>query len=216
MSISAVNCTPIKPNASFGSKEKYEQINDSLEKLNEQYVKASDIKRPAAVGASVALAALTTYAGARGITNFATSKLAPRAGEVVETHLKSAADKVKNKAQELIGTPKEETLSSVKQFAGKAVEKLEAGARSIYKTVAYSGISKELQNPDRARKALGNVVGTGAAVAATADICTIDSNDDGVSDILQKSQNVYTGAKTTFQNAFDTVSVISEVAQVLA
>lgn len=218
MSISSVNCTPIKPNVSFGGKEreKHEKICEATDKFNDQYVKSSDIKKPLAVGASVALAAIASYATGRGVTNLATSKFAPNAGEVVEKHLKSAANTVKTKAEELINTPQDKTLSTVRQLAGKAVSKAEEGARTVYKKVAYLGLPKEVQNPERARKALGNVVGAGTAVAATTDICTVDSNKDGVADIFQKSQNAYTGAKTNFQNAFEAINAVSEIAQVIA
>ncbi len=218
MSISAINCTPIKPHVSFGKKEseKFDEINGYSDKINEQFVKSSDIKKPVAVAASVALAALTTYAGAKGVTSVITSKIAPKAGEIVEKNLQSAANAVKTKADSLANTGAEASFSTVKKYTGKALGTVEDGARSIYKSIAYSGISKDVVNPERANKALGNVIGTGAAAATVADICTIDSNGDGISDIMQKSQNAYTGAKTSYGNAFETVSVLSDIAQVLA
>ena len=218
MSISAINCTPIKPNVSFGKseEEKFDEISSYSDKINDQFVKSSDIKKPAAVAASVAIAALTVYAGAKGITSLVTSKIAPKAGETVEKYLQTGANTVKAKAESLSNAGVDESLTTVKKYAGKALGAIENGARNLYKAVAYSGIPKEVTNPERANKALSNGIGTGAAAATIADICTVDSNSDGISDIMQKSQNVYTGAKTSYGSAFEVVNVLSDIAQVLA
>ena len=220
MAISAINCTPIKPQVAFGNsaQEQFDEINDISDKINDKIVNSDDIKKPVAVAASVALAGLTSWAGARALTSAVTSKFLPKAGVYVETGLKTAANAVKSGADKFAQVTPEKKLSlaTVKKYTGKAVASIEEGARNIYKKVAYSGIDEKVVNPERANKALANAAGAGAATITVADICTKDSNGDGITDIMQKSQNAYTGAKTQYGNAFETVGVLSEIAQMFA
>ncbi len=218
MSISAVNSIPIKPQASFGKseREKFNEITDYTDKINNQYIKSDDIKKPAAVGLAVLTAAAVPYAGAKGITNFVTKKIAPNAGIVVEKYLQSGANAVKTKAETLAGSAADESFTTLKKYSGKVLGKAEDIARNIYTTIAYSPIKKEVVNPERANAALGNVIGTGLAAATVVDICKTDSNGDGINDIMQKSQNAITRNKVSYDSAFEAVNVLNKAAEVLA
>ena len=217
MTISAINCSPIKPQVSFGNEqENFEKISGISDKINEKIVDSNDIKKPVAVCASIALAALGAYVGAKNVTSALTKKVAPNMGVKVEAGLKTAANAIKANASKLAETAPETKFAKVKTLAGKAVGSVEGAARNLYKKVAYSGLSKEMVNPEKASAALANVAGAVAGASALSTVLTKDSDGDGIKDIMQKSQNVYTGTKTKCGNAFETVNLLGEIAQALA
>lgn len=223
MSIFAIKNNSSYDSAKFFSNdyENFEEITDFSDKLhskleNVKNSETSDIKKPVAVGASIALAAFTTFAGARGVVSTITcKKLAPNLGVTVETGLKSAANSVKSTADRLSKENAKGFASNVKKYSGIVLGKAESGARSVYNYIASIGVSKEAINPEKANKALSNIVGTSASAAVVYDVCNKDSNGDGVVDIMQKSQNAYTEAKTNYNSAFETANTISELVQLL-
>jgi|GEM_PF-6030257 len=218
MNVSAVNCTPIRPKASsFGSyeRDRYDEVNNLTERLNDKIVKADDLKNPIAVGASIALAMLVSYGGAKGAVSLISKKL-PAAGVYIESGLKKAAGALKSGADSLIKSAPDSKFSKIKIRTGKILGGAENFVRSAYKKIAYSGIPKEAVNPERAGIAFANAAGAASALGSAAVICTADRDGDGVKDIMQKSQNVYTGAKTKYGNAMDTIGLFSEIIQTIS
>ncbi len=221
MSISAINCTPIKPNVAFGNStttedtQKYTEIVKATDSLNNQLVKSQDIKTPVQVALSVALAGLAAYAGGKAITSIVT-KAFPNAGDKAFKYLKIGADKVKGEAAKLgEKAANGGKFAKVESYASKALAKSEDVARKAFKKIAYAGIAENVTGTARTAQALGNVIGAGAAAKVLADVCITDKNKDGVKDIAQKSQNIYTGTKTTYGNAMETAGVFAEILSVL-
>lgn len=218
MNISAVNCTPIRPKASsFGSyeREKYDEINNLTERINDKIVNADDIKSPLAVIESVGLAVLAAYLGAKGTVSLISKKL-PAAGVYIESGLKKAGGAVKLGAEKLIKSAPDSKFSKLKIRTGKILGGAENFARNAYKKIAYSGIPADTANPERAGIAFANAAGAASALGSAAVICSADRDGDGVKDIMQKSQNVYTGAKTKYGNAMDTIGLFSEIIQTIS
>ena len=104
MSISAINCTPIKPNVSFGQEtaetKKYGEVVKATDTLNDTLVKSEDIKTPAQVALSITIAGLTAFAGAKALTSLVT-KFFPNAAEKAFGYLRTGANKVKGEAVKL-------------------------------------------------------------------------------------------------------------------
>ena len=213
MSISAVSgCVPIKPQVSFGSVDF-----SKSDKINDTYVKSSDIKSPVAIGGSLALAMFASAKTGKGLTNLITSRnFAQNAGVKFENGVNKAFTSMSEQANKLKEAKGDGILTKVKHGAGKTIETIERALNYSFEKVAYSFIKKDSVNPQRANEALGNVVGAATATGVTCDILTKDSNGDGVCDIMQKSQNAYTGSKNTYESTSQILGLISDVAEVVA
>jgi len=205
MSISAINCTPIKPQVSFGSKQEddYDKIILAAQKIEDSFTpkivleekEAPEKKSLGSTLVSLGVAGLVMYAGGKLVASKA-NEVFPQLAPALEGGLKKAAGFVKDTAAKM--TTKD---NKIIQNAGKGISKAEEVARNIYKNhIAKSGDAAE---------AMKNIAGVGAVLAGTPTIATIDGNGDGISDIAQKNVNAY---KSAIQN----MGVVSEVIDALS
>lgn len=213
--MASVNCTPIKPQVSFGCEEcnsrNYIENIDRVDEFQKTHVKSDDIKSPLAIGISVAASAAGIYAVGKG-SGAVFSKIFKSAPQKLEGALKKGSQMVQNKAKSLSSadvTPGK--LKKAKEITGKVLAKTEELARNGYKKIAYSGIPKDVANPERANRAFQNAAGAAAVASVVPQILKKDSNDDGVKDIVQKSQNAYTGAKSSLAD----ISALGEIVSAL-
>ncbi len=217
MNISATNCTPIKPEASFKgnfyeTSSDYDRVLRVTNQLNDEFVESDDIKKPFAAAASIGLAGLLAFASGKKLASIFTT-YAKKAPVAMEGLLKQGSKSAQDFATSLINENPDK-LSKVKNVAGKAIGQVEKLARNGYKKLVYSGIPESANVQERATKAFQNAAGWVGLATVFPAICGRDANDDGVSDILQKGQNAYTGTKTKFGKAFEETSKIAELAEI--
>ncbi len=200
MNVSAINCTPIKPQASFGSsrEDNYKQALELASRMSDEYVAADDIKTPGQILASVGFAGFKTFL--KGAFTFAGIDTLFKGGAT--SFVKSSAKKGLN-------------------LVNNAVANLEkAGATSRVKDFALKGL-KNIQNkaPELASK-FGNKLPFLAGIASMAflvpAICTRDNNDDGIKDIAQKSQSAYDNFDKKTSGLMNGVSEVAQLASILS
>lgn len=238
MNISAVNSTPIKPQVAFKQIDvNHQKLHDMAAELDEQKVDSKDIKRPIAVIASLAALAGIAYGGGKKIAtgasviyekaaalsknsvdDAATAAKKANLGVVIEDGLKKASH-VATKGISKIRTvnPDEITVLTKKDFIRNKVadglDKSLGFAKNTYKKLAYSGISSEVVGADRAQKAFENVAGIVGLATVVPEIATRDANDDGIKDIMQKSQNAYTSTANKVDAYSKDLSAVEEMIQ---
>lgn len=243
MNISAVNCTPIKPKVSFGDIEhSHRQLHDMADEYTSETVDGKDIKRPIAIVASLAALVGIAYGGGKKAAS-ASSAIYKKVANTVKPIAKNSADDVAQGAKELgviiedglkkasklasVGidklrtVPKDEVtvLTSKKDvIKNKTADILEKGlalAKAGYKKVAYSGIADDVVGADRAQKAFENVAGAVGLATVVPEIVSRDANEDGVEDILQKSQNAYTSTEEKIAQVTKDLGVVTDIIQSL-
>lgn len=238
MNISAISSTPIKPQVAFKQIDvDHRKLYNMANELDEQKVDSKDIKRPLAIIASLAALVGVTYASGKKLAA-AASVIYEKASVVAKKSTDDAADvakktnlgvvledglkKVSNVATKGINklrpvAPDEVTVLTKKQFAkNKTADVLEKGlnlAKKAYKKVAYSGISNDALPADRAQKAFENVAGMVSLATVAPEIVTRDSNEDGVKDIMQKSQNAYLATANKTATFSKDLSAVEEMIQ---
>ena len=149
------------------------------------FVNSKDIKEPVVVAGTLVGAALLSYLSVQCIAAGILARFAPNLSTKVETGVRNTANKVKQNAAKWQETKQDGVLSKVKYYTGKAVGKVEAGARKLYKGIAYIGLPETMQGKERTCNAFGNIAGTGAFGITLHQLCTKDSDGDGIKDILQ-------------------------------
>lgn len=267
MSISAVNCTPIKPQVSFGkgSEElvpvkrnlpvidvdpKDIQIIDEngdvvsfsnsepiaiedkqLTALNEQekqcgkltaicnkfedkFINSDDIKRPVAIAAAIGGAISVAFAGGKFV-GFISAKAFKSLPQILDNGARTVSKALQEKSKKLL-TVEPGRLNSVKNHTGKALGNVEKFARTAYKKIASAGLAENASAVQLKTNAFTNVAGLTGVATVLPRILSKDEDGDGVKDILQKSQNVYTGTKQSVSEAINTASKLAELAQIFA
>ncbi len=188
-----------------------EEILDKIEKG--EVVAAGDIKNPINIAASIVLAGLSIYVTGKN-AGALFSKVFKGAPAAMENGLKGASKFIEKRAKSLT-TVTPGKLNKAKDIAGKILYKTEELAKKGYKRIAYAGIPKNINASERTTEAFKNVSGAGAVALMVPRILKRDSNEDGVSDIMQKTQNAYTGTKRDIGSALENATVISEVISAL-
>ena len=217
MDVSAVNCTPIKPQGSFGNDEdtNYAQVLRITKDLNDEFVHSDEIKKPLAAMASIGLAGLLAFAGGKKIGSIISSLSKNRLPQAFEGALKNGSKAVKDTAAKLVKENPSTKLEKAKNIAGKVIGKTEELARKGYKKLAYAGIPNEATAADKATSAFKNIAGWAGVATIFPGICSRDTDDDGVNDILQKGQNAYTGTETKFNKYMHNTSVLADLVETL-
>lgn len=206
MSITSVNCTPIKPQVSFASAEGVDeaqkilqlsrQLNDSFQKENKDDDENITVKHPLQTTLSLAGAGLAMFALGKGVGKaiIGASKKTP---ENVKTGLvkglKTASDWTSKQADKL---PKNEKLTAV---FDKSVGKVANGLKgAVSNAIEKNGAEKVF------------TTATGALAAATLlpKVAKADGNSDGIADIAQNGINAY-------QSAFKTAEIFSDMINAL-
>ena len=218
MSISAINCTPIKPQVSSFKGESefdYDKLRTVTDKVNDQFIKKGDVKNPLSIMLSVAIALAASY-GAGKAAGLGAGKLFPKLGVALENGLKTASTAIKNQAVKMQSNVVSGKIGNIEKLAGSLLEKANTVAKDTYKKVAYAKISPATVNPERATQAMANVVGLAFGAKTAVDLATKDENGDGVKDIMQKSQNFYTGSQTTYGNVMKKMDTISSIVNLIS
>ena len=218
-----------------------EKLHDMATDLNERSVDSKDIKKPIAVVASLAALAGIAYGGGKKIAtgaNVIYEKVAAAAkpaiketaddvaqaakntnlGVVLEDGLKKASS-IASQAISKVRVPASEeitVLTKSQHLRNKSADILEKGlniAKNAYKKVAYSGIADDIVGAARSQAALENVAGVIGLATVVPEIVARDANDDGVNDIMQKSQNAYTSKEEQIKAAADNLGAVSDIVQ---
>lgn len=194
MNVSAINCTPIKPQVSFGNEqENYERALYIAKDLTDEYVRADDIKNPFQVMLSITAAAgksflqgASTFLGLDLISKGAVSNGIKKAGKKVVNSLERAAVKIGDSSAVKKG------VSNALASAGKTIKNI--GANSKIPILA----------------------GIASAIAIVPAICSRDNDGDGVKDIVQKSQSAYDKFENDSSKMLHGVSQVAELVSLLS
>ncbi len=233
MNVSAVNCTPIKPQVAFGNsvrsyddvhydteyQDRYNQLTEFADKVDNDYVNSSNIKKPIAAFLSVGLAALVAFATGKLVASKASiiaEKVKLDLPSMLDNGLKKASNKVKTFGEKLKTEVPATKGQQVKNALGKAITFSEEKAKMVYKKLAYSGVKPTDSAEIIKQKAFANIGGITGLALGLPGFCAKDSNSDGVNDILQRGQNAYTGAKTKAAQALSECGKIAELVDILS
>lgn len=222
MNISAINCTPIKPQ-SFGmncdgegtqevnlkkAPVSYDTLLKTADEFESNYIASSDVKTPGQIATSVGLLGIKTFAvGAAAATLMASLS----GGKIPNT----AINGLKNVSKGLINTSQKLAeantgkLGKVRSVAAKGIAGAEKYAHAFYNKVIAKGTEGDIA------KQFSRLVGLAVAANAVPAACKIDNNNDGISDITQRSQSIYDTTKTNCNKLVEGASLFSEVASVL-
>lgn len=244
MNISAVNCTPIKPNVSFGDVEHtHKQLHDMADEFSssKEEGKKSDVKKPLAIVMSLAALVGIAYGGGKKAASAASAvykKVVTSVGNVAKSSTDDVAGAAKNsdlgllienglkKASSIatsgigklkVTSEKELTKSEkVRNATAKVLEKGLNLAKTGYKKIAYSGIADDIVGAERAQKAFENIAGAVGLATFVPEIVSRDADGDGTKDILQNSQNAYTKAEEKLDQVHKDLGVVTDVIQMLS
>lgn len=206
MNVSAINCTPIKPQASFGyaqgaeeaqrvlelSKQLKDSFNKEVQQGNESSEGKITNKNPIQTTLSVLGACATMFALGKGAGKgvVAVAKKLPEGFK--ENVLKSGSSVktfISNQASKFSG--KETSPNFLLKSIGKALKN------------AKATISK---NPE---KSFTNATGIIAATTLVPAITTADGNKDGIADIAQNNINAYVDVFKRAEIFSDIVNALS-------
>ncbi len=234
MNVSAISATPIKPQ-SFGKVEDdpiYTRVLETTDELNDKYVNSSSLKKPLAAALSIALAGAVAFVSGKRIASVV-EHVFKKAPAVVEAGLKKGAKAVSGAATSLKGISPDKTILSENSklagkklgklinkikigkagnFAGNVLDKVQEFGKKVYNRIATQGLK---EGGNKAANAFENLFGIGAVSTILPGLLKRDTNGDGVSDILQRSQNVYTGTQTRFAGAVDKASTFADIIETL-
>lgn len=206
MNVSAVNCTPIKPQA-FGNEKNFDdaqKILDMSKELSDSFGKeGQDKKTKAQTLVSVLGALATTFVlgkvmAGKVLTAFPTlpAKIAEGAGK-----LKGLASKIKIPNAIKTSKPMTKLASNTKlQNAASVIsEKAGAAIESAKGYIAEKGSDAVIKD----------AAGLASMAAFGSKIAKVDGNKDGVADIAQNNVNAY-------KNAVDQMGIIGEITKALS
>ena len=205
MNISAINCSPIKPQVAFGKAEGVEEANKVLnlsKELSDSFKKEESEgevgrKSPMETIASLTGAALAMFAIGKGAGKLAYS-LSGKIPETAKTFVTTNAGKAKEFiTAQTAKLPKNEKISKVLE---KTVGKVA--------TAAKTGLTNAIEK-NGAEKIVTTAAGLAAATTLVPKIAKADGNGDGIADIAQKNVNAYQSAFKTAEIFADMVSALS-------
>ena len=202
--------------------DKYQKTSELVGK----FVESEDMKGPFAAGASIVGAGATTFAHGAGIAATADKLSGDRFSGYFEKGLKKGSEFLQDTAGKLKKVESKK-LGKAANLLGKGIEKAEGFARNAYK--AISSTSKKVVEEvgenaaDVIKKVKGHSAGKGMAIVAgilsvlalVPGLLKKDSNEDGVADIMQKSQNVYAKNSQNIDKLGEKASIAAELMQVL-
>ena len=204
MNVSAINCSPIKPQVSFGAPEGVDEANKVLtlsKELSDSFKKedseGNEIKNPIHTAFSVLTAAMAMFALGKGMGKAAVigaKKIPAGAKQAVVENATKAKGFFSKLADKL---PKNEKVAT---FFNKTVGK----AANAVKTSVAKAVEK-----NGAEKVFTTAAGVVAASTLVPKIASADANGDGISDIAQKNVNAY-------QSAFKSAEIFADMVNVLA
>ena len=206
MSISAINCTPIKPQASFGKAENdnneskktvdfsdVERLYDDARKYDE-FAKSSKsgLKRKSFTKTltSIGVALAATYIGGIFLAN-RTLNMFPKASGKILNGLKVVGNGLLNKTEQLANNEGHKNIAKVARKANDILAKLKTKA---VETIKNEGADSLIQK----------AAGVAFIAELAPKVVTADGNNDGIADIAQEGINAY-------KSALDEISVVSDI-----
>lgn len=216
MNISAVNCTPIKPQASFKGENEfdYDKILAATTKVNDEFVNSEDVKSPLAAAISLGIAGVLAFASGKQLGSLF-SKFVKKAPDYLDDVV-AKSGKYVNIAKEKLATTNTGKVAKVRNLASKGLGFVQSKASTAYEKIANFGLHEGADIVAKKANAFNNVAGCIGLASVFPTVLKRDTNEDGVSDILQKSHNAYTGTKTKMDGVFEKAGVLAELAQIIA
>lgn len=206
MSISAINCTPIKPQASFGSAQGVDEAQKVLElskQLNDSFASGTRCngdcdeekvtnKNPIQTTISVLGACATMFALGKGAGKGAVALAKKVPASAKENILNTGKKAVSVISEQVAKLPKNEKVSTIlSNTVGKAFNR----AKDVV-----------MKNPE---KSFTTAAGVLAATTLVPSIATADGNKDGVADIAQNNINAYASAFKKAEIFSDMIDALS-------
>lgn len=193
--------------------EKYDKAVSLAEEFDDKFVKANDIKGPGAVLLSVGVAGVKTFLKTVA-TVFAVDKVTKhKTSGLFETGLKKGSNLVKGTADKLVQSEGKK-LSKLANKVGELTQKANGGLKG-----AYNKICETMENGTKqhsASKGLAVLAGITAVLTIVPAICKRDNNEDGIPDLVQKSQSAYEKVDDKCSKVLDGASTINQIAQLVS
>ena len=201
MNISAVNCTPIKPQASFGREVDFSDV-DRLNDISRKYDEYADAsgekpkqKSLSNTLISVGVAIAATFIGGK-LLAARTLDILPKDTPVkIAGFAKSLFGKVSTGLTNISKNEQHVRIANVAKHANNVLKNVKSGISNIVKK---QGIEEVITN----------TVGIGSILGVAPKILTADGNNDSIPDITQEGINAY-------KNALDDFTVVSDIMKAL-
>lgn len=203
--------SPYEPD--FGSDEfipKTIDINSDIEKMDKaeglvnKLVDSEDIKGPFAAITSVIFAGAKTFAHGAGVALGIDTLFKQGPSRLFEKGLKFGA----GKTGAIVETLKHNNgkLKSIANRAGNLLDNIEYRASNIYQKISKNSTTKGLA-------VISGVIATLTFLPA---LLKRDNNEDGVSDIMQKSQNAYTQSAQKLDKLQEKAGIVAELVELVS
>ena len=213
MNISAVNCTPIKPQAFGNDIDKAQVVLTKSKALGDSFTKDPEQKSKIATAVSVAGAFLTCFLLGKGLASKTLEVFPKLTGHIVNLSKKVAsgasvlAGKVKS-----VPVPEKVVNSKVATVVKETSEKIASNPK-FKEAVDFASqkagvvINKvKAQSPETLIK---NSAGLASMALLGRQVSTVDGNGDGIADIAQKDVNAYKNAIGSLGLFSDIIDAIS-------
>ncbi len=197
MSISAVNCTPIKPQVAFGKEVDFSDVDrlyDASRKYDEFIDSSNDKPKKKSIFKtfiSVGMAVAATFIGGKLLAAKALEILPKNTSDKIADFAKFVFGKVSNGLIILSQNEKHVRLANAAEHANNILSSFKSGMSNVVKNQGVDGIIK-------------NTAGLASIVGLTPKIVTADGNNDGIADIAQEGVNAY-------KSALDELGVVSDI-----
>lgn len=204
MNISAIKCTPIKPQVSFRSDESKfdaQALHDMASDLNEKAVDSKDIKKPLAIVASLAALAGIAYGGGK--------KVAAGANVIYEKVAAAAKPAVKEAADDVAEAARKANLGVVIEDGLKKASSIAANGISKLRTVPVGEVTVHASKKDMIRNTVADVLEKGLNVAKTAYKKVAYSGIPANADATAKAQ-------AAFENVAGAIGLATVVPEIIS
>lgn len=182
---------------------------DKFEKateLTKQLVESKDMKKPIEAAVAIGYAAAKTFVGGFATASFIDGRFKTnKPSELFEKGLKQVSKGMKQVSGSLLSSDGKR-ISSLAKFAGSMLDKAEGLAKTAYKAISKNS----------ATRGLAMIAGGLSLLAFFPALLKKDDNEDGVADIMQKSQSVYTQGADKMNQVKEKAGVLAELVQVLS
>lgn len=191
------------PKKSLTIEDELENLTKATE-LSKKLVDSDDMKGPVAATAAVAYAGVKSFLKGAKVAFGADVLFGNKPSKAAEKGLRKGAKFVENLSANLKNSNGKK-LSKIANYVGNGLEKAEGFAKTAYKTIAKnSSVTGFIF-----------VAGIISAAALLPGLLKKDGNNDGVADIMQKSQNVYAQNSQKLDNLQEKISIAAEISQLL-
>lgn len=191
----------------------YNRAIDLAEDFEDKFVNSDDIKGPGAVALSVGAAGGKTFLKTVA-TVFALDKVSSnKISELFEKGLKTVSKGAQGLSGKMIKSEGKK-MSKVANTLGEFVKKAEGSLKGVYNKIAT--VTKDGIKTHSASKGLAVVAGIASILAFVPAICKRDNNEDGIPDLVQKSQSAYDKTNNKCSKILDGANCLTEIAQLVS